>query len=104
MYRDELAYWTSNDTSSDNSSGYKYGHADRSSVQTAYLDNSSEVTDELSKWNIGADDPSVCPYLYTDELSDELSLLAQLVSISSINRAIKVFHGGIYTYTQIAVK
>ena len=33
--------WASNDSSSDNSSMYKYGQTDGSSVRTGYLDNSS---------------------------------------------------------------
>ena len=36
--------WASNDSSSDNSSVYKYGQTDGSSVQTGYLDNSSSST------------------------------------------------------------
>ena len=36
--------WASNDSSSDNSSVYKYGQTDGSSIQTSYLDNSSSST------------------------------------------------------------
>ena len=42
--------------SSDNSSGYKHGQADGSSVKANYL-----------RRTVLTDDPSVCPRLYTDE-------------------------------------
>ena len=73
--------WASNDSSSDNLSVYKYGkQTDHPSRQVIWIirlyrrgATNYPSVDRLDRY------PSVCPYLYTDELLDELSLLAQLV-------------------------
>ena len=49
------------------------------------------LLDELSRWFVFMDSSTVCPCLYTDELSDGLKMLAQIrlngSSVSSINTA-----------------
>ena len=58
------------DSSSDNPSVYKCGQTDELSTKFVYQD-------ELSRKFAWTDDPFVCPH-YTDRLSDELSISAQV--------------------------
>ena len=55
------------DSSSDNSSVYKHGQADGSSVKTNYL-RSSSVQTNLLAYFVLTDDPSVCINAAQDEL------------------------------------
>ena len=73
-----------NDSSSDNSSVYKRGQADGSSVETNYYRSSSDQTNLLAQFAF-TDDPSVCPRLYGDKLSDEPSFyVVRLDSLSCV--------------------
>ena len=55
---------------------YKYAQEDGSSIHTSYRDSPSYETKHRGKL-VKTDDPSTCPFLYTDGLSDELPFFAQ---------------------------